>query len=1271
MTSLINFLNSTGDSFCRFALAMLIQSGILIAVLYLIDRLIRKHVRAVFRYGIWMLVFVKLVLPPALSLPTGVGYWFEFDILPAGNQASTEIPEQAADRQTESLPAQYEFEHSSPATIVPDTHVPAQTPPVVDNRTPTQPVQPSEPDTFSVDTAEQTEQAADQDVAITAQAVIFLVWVMGVVVLSVLLIQKFIFVKALLAQSDVAAGRLDETLRQCCKQMNMRRNIQMRLSKNMLSPAACGLFRPMILMPAGLLANLTREKLRAVLIHELAHIKRGDLWVNFIQTILQIIYFYNPLLWLANALIRNIREKAVDEMVLARLGDKADSYSSTLIDIAEIAFSKPHFSLRLVGVVESKKALSGRIKHILTKPFPKSAKLGLSGLALVAVLGAILLPMARADKTQNVLREINEELNISDKAGKLTIHSLYMAPPEGKRLLWPNNTSLNVTITNSSKEIAYLGLQYYADSGTAGYFFSPGVTSPLPQIKSIPPGWSGTIEYSIKYPRFTKNGLIDIKLAKCADATTARHLPSDAEVLHEKKYYLYSENDISHSLLPSSNSDEKSFRAKADMQNQESSIATLANGVTVELVGICEHPSEGKQWWRPDGAVLDDAPFDSSSNRVTPSSNYRAYDFAIRYTNIPDGMDSLFYAEPSRASSGGSLYATVKKNGEELHHYQDGRLVSAVSSLATLIHKDEKTCTVRVGVSDGPWTTRYESGKSETGRFSVSGRADAESGVVFGRPMEEDQQTWFPVTFTIDTNLYEVRIIAVGQDGKVHKPVRTQGARADEATQRTVCFDSPVDELSAVQLQVRPYEWVEFKDVALGPNVDQDSETISTEPDIDLMFLSWYPMSSQEPEVFWTQDGSVQQIDNRGNVISPEGVTPEMMPVDIRTMGSLGPEEHYSRPIRLWFYNQSHNRYPVGLVPRLKGQDMYTGAVRGIDSEWIPAGIALMHDQNEEAKWPEFGDIKISYAVNDWQTIADFDTRGGREREFAADEGIQWFFAETDDGLDISLRFDEAPDHDRIEYRYELVGRDEEHQHASIRGLEQNGQLETYSYKTLRPSDLGRVKIQSRPRTTKVFEHIALRPDIKTDVEVITVTDKPEVASQETAETIGKLEFRVVPSLSPQQANEIDYPESDADGYKWLPARKEDDPDRERPWYTGMPYRTVENTVYGLVSDKTDEILLADGTWGLQDVYETSDPMGRPVVGFDFDEKGADLFYRLTSQHTGKRLAIIIDGVIYSAPAIQSAVRGKGVITGHFDEAEIDRLVHLLQSGMPPEVDDL
>ena len=384
MTNLINILNSTGDGFCKFALAMLIQSGILIVLLYLIDLLIRKHVRAVFRYCIWMLIFVKLILPPTLCLPTGIGYWCGLDIWPADKQVIPETPMKVTAQEDHRVTIE------TPANPAISKNLDAAGNQLRSSEWPRNFTE------MAIKPVQQTKDIPPTSTMITWQAVVFLIWLVGLLVLSVLLLQRFLFVKSLLAQSDKANGRLDETLQQCCRQVGIRKNIELRLSKNMLSPAACGLFKPVILMPASLLKNLSKEKLRAVLIHELAHIKRGDLWVNFLQTLLQIVYFYNPLLWFANAVVRGIREKAVDEMVLTKLGDEADSYSNTLIDIAEIAFSRPHFSLRLVGVVESKKALSGRIKHILSRPFPKTAKLGLTGLVAVILTAAILLPMAKA-----------------------------------------------------------------------------------------------------------------------------------------------------------------------------------------------------------------------------------------------------------------------------------------------------------------------------------------------------------------------------------------------------------------------------------------------------------------------------------------------------------------------------------------------------------------------------------------------------------------------------------------------------------------------------------------------------------------------------------------------------------------------------------------------------------------------------------------------------------------------------------------------------------
>jgi beta-lactamase regulating signal transducer with metallopeptidase domain len=362
----MTILDELGAGFCRHALMMLIQSSILIAVLLAVDLLLRRRVRAVIRYSIWMLVFVKLILPATLCLPTGAGYWLG-DYLSAGLGAAR--PDSVGSESGRM---------SVSAFVIPGG---SYTAPSYESA--------YEPAILGAD--------GSASPGISREAVIFLVWVVGVLVLSMLLVQRIWFVRGLVAQSEPVKGGLADKLNVCRRQMEIRRSVELRISQAALSPATCGLLRPKILLPASMLARLSAEKLRTVLIHELAHIKRGDLWVNFTQNILQVVYFYNPLLWLANAVVRRIREQAVDEMVLASLGDQAESYSKTLIDIAEMAFLRPSLGLRLIGVVESRKALAGRIRHITTRPFPKTARLGIRGLTAVLIIAAVLLPMAKAE----------------------------------------------------------------------------------------------------------------------------------------------------------------------------------------------------------------------------------------------------------------------------------------------------------------------------------------------------------------------------------------------------------------------------------------------------------------------------------------------------------------------------------------------------------------------------------------------------------------------------------------------------------------------------------------------------------------------------------------------------------------------------------------------------------------------------------------------------------------------------------------------------------
>src|SRR5208283_2652664 len=116
MTSFIETLNHWGDHFLNFAWPMLWQSSLLIAIIFVLDFALRRKIRAAIRYALWLMVLVKLLLPPSLALPTSLAWW----LLPSP-QSSTK-PQPAAfvvtygDQTKPTVPLQFQ---PTPAPIQP------------------------------------------------------------------------------------------------------------------------------------------------------------------------------------------------------------------------------------------------------------------------------------------------------------------------------------------------------------------------------------------------------------------------------------------------------------------------------------------------------------------------------------------------------------------------------------------------------------------------------------------------------------------------------------------------------------------------------------------------------------------------------------------------------------------------------------------------------------------------------------------------------------------------------------------------------------------------------------------------------------------------------------------------------------------------------------------------------------------------------------------------------------------------------------------------
>jgi len=369
---------------------MFIQSAVLIVVLLMLDWMLKKRVRAVFRYWVWMLVLLKLVLPVHLALPTSPAYWTQMPVLDVVDSTRT-IKSPVVVEAMPVTPASAQVVSSPPKLA-----------PVVDSAEIATPV-------VSSHAASNHEiyapVSANASVGLSWQAILFLCWCAAILMISSYIVGRVISLRRLIAASKKPMESLTDCLQDCCKKLGIRRPVDLRVIPTSCSPCVYGLRRPVILFPQDLLEKLNPRQRQSILLHELVHIQRGDLWVSFIQSLLQVVYFFNPFLWLANARIRQAREQAVDETVLVTLDQRAQDYPQTLLDISNLAFDDPLIGMRLIGVVESKKALFKRIQHIATHPCPRSVRLGIVSMLILVGLALTLLPMARAKQNENPISD--------------------------------------------------------------------------------------------------------------------------------------------------------------------------------------------------------------------------------------------------------------------------------------------------------------------------------------------------------------------------------------------------------------------------------------------------------------------------------------------------------------------------------------------------------------------------------------------------------------------------------------------------------------------------------------------------------------------------------------------------------------------------------------------------------------------------------------------------------------------------------------------------
>lgn len=233
------------------------------------------------------------------------------------------------------------------------------------------------------------------------------VWLIWLMVALILLVQKvtayhsFIrYVKAGL--NPVSNVEQLDRLSVIAEQTGRKRPVDLCVNPLVSSPLLIGFFRPYIVLPS---ADIPEKDFQYIVLHELTHYKRRDMFYKWLVQITVCLHWFNPLVYLMRREITKACEFSCDEAVLSKMGyDNAQDYGKILLD-AMAAVGKYKESLATVTLSENKQLLKERLGAIMNlKRKSKATLFATSVLTLCIILGAVFVgvyPVAAADQPSN------------------------------------------------------------------------------------------------------------------------------------------------------------------------------------------------------------------------------------------------------------------------------------------------------------------------------------------------------------------------------------------------------------------------------------------------------------------------------------------------------------------------------------------------------------------------------------------------------------------------------------------------------------------------------------------------------------------------------------------------------------------------------------------------------------------------------------------------------------------------------------------------------
>jgi beta-lactamase regulating signal transducer with metallopeptidase domain len=197
--------------------------------------------------------------------------------------------------------------------------------------------------------------------------------------------------------APIDSATLPPALRETLNQFGSSRRVALCTSGRVRVPTAIGFLKPAVVIPNWALQELSPSELNAILLHELAHLRRWDDWTNLAQRILSAFLFFHPAIWWIGERLSREREMACDDFVLAATSNPR-GYAQCLVTVAEKTFLRRSVALAQAAVGRMQQT-AHRVARILDADRPTATKVWKPALGLVSAVSVVcLISMPRAPR---------------------------------------------------------------------------------------------------------------------------------------------------------------------------------------------------------------------------------------------------------------------------------------------------------------------------------------------------------------------------------------------------------------------------------------------------------------------------------------------------------------------------------------------------------------------------------------------------------------------------------------------------------------------------------------------------------------------------------------------------------------------------------------------------------------------------------------------------------------------------------------------------------